>query len=249
MLISAMKKAILPIFLVAIFASCIEAQTKWLWDFEGTLGTQKIGFTLHSAKINEFVRGHDLDCSYFYVRFLKDIRLRCNIEDDGSFNFVELDENGNSREIIHGIFVDNKIDVLEGKRTDSGNGRTLPFKLKLSQGMGGDAAHRYDAIDAPNDKEFERKVQAFRNAILNGRKQTVVSFIQFPITVEIGKKRTRIRNKLSFLKNYDKILDKDFVEEVRKTIPHNLFHRDIGAMLGNGSIWFWGDGKVIAINN
>jgi hypothetical protein len=51
------------------------------------------------------------------------------------------------------------------------------------------------------------------------------------------------------LANYDRVFTKEFVADIGKTVPHNMFCKFTGAMLGNGIAWFWGDGKVIGINN
>ncbi len=241
----------LALLIVIGFASIcgVKAQNKWLWDFEGTLGSEKIGFTLVSSKNDDIVRGDNLECSYFDVKILKDIPLRCSIAPDGEVVFDELDASGKTAATFKGKFLKNEIDNIEGVWTKAGEAKVLTFKLQLLQGAGTAAGNRYEDIEAPDAAEFERKVQAFREAVLNGEKEKVAAFIKFPIEVRVGKKAVKIKNKAALLQNYDKIFYKEFVEEIRQTIPHNMFHRYDGAMLGRGSVWFWGDGKVIGINN
>jgi hypothetical protein len=246
----AIQKKIVLLFLTVLLASgSVSAQIRWLWDFEGILGDEKIGFTLGSNEIGKFQRAEDLECSYFYVKDLKDIRLRCSLTQDGDLTVQEVGGDGKVAATFKGKFLENKIDDIEGIWIKAGDTKSLPFKLNLARGTGGALNSRYSAIEAPDDAEFERQVQDFRNAVLKADKEKVVSFIEFPIKVQVGKKGVNIRNKAAFFRNYDKIFYKDFVEKIRETVPHNLFHRDIGAMLGSGLIWFWGDGKVIAINN
>ncbi|MGC2235867.1 MAG: hypothetical protein WA584_06880 [Pyrinomonadaceae bacterium] len=241
----------LALALVIAFASIcsVKAQNKWLWDFEGTLGSEKIGFTLVSTKTDDIDRGDNLECSYFYVKYLKDIPLRCSIAQDGNVTFEELDKSGKVASSFRGKFLKNEIDNVEGNWTKNGETQGLPFKLRLLQGSGIAAGNRYEDIEAPDAAEFERKVQAFRQAVLNGDRRQVASFIKFPIEVRVGKKAVKIKNKAALLQNYDKIFYKEFVEEIRQTVAHNMFHRYDGAMLGRGSVWFWGNGKVIGINN
>jgi hypothetical protein len=243
------KTALVFVLLGAALTVSAQAQDRWLWDFEGTLGGERIGFTLVSDNREDLQRGDNLACSYFYVRYLKDIRLRCSIAADGNITFEEFGENEKVAAVFRGKFLKNEIDNVEGTWTKSGETKSLPFKLRLVQGSGIAAGRRYEMIDAPDDAEFERKVQEFRSAVLRKDKQKVVSFIKFPIEVQVGKKSVKIKNKTVFLQNYDRIFYQEFVEDVRLTVAHNLFHRYDGAMLGNGIIWFWGDGKVIGINN
>jgi hypothetical protein len=239
------------LFFMIVFAAfvSVEAQDKWLWDFEGTLGSEKIGFTLVSSNTEEIDRADNLECSYFYVRYLKDIPLRCSIKQDGNVSFEELDKDGKVLATFKGKFLKNEIDNAEGIWTKVGETKNLPFKLQLKQGSGIAAGRRYKDIDAPTDAGFEKKVQEFRNAVLSADKQKVAAFMKFPLLVQVGKKSVNIKTRQAFLQNYDKIFYKEFVEDIRKTVAHNMFHRYDGAMLGNGIVWFWGDGKVIGINN
>jgi hypothetical protein len=227
----------------------VRAQDKWIWDFEGTLGSEKIGFSLVSSKYDDIERGDNLECSYFYVQYLKDIRLRCSIAPDGNVLFEEFDADGKTASTFKGKFLNNEADNVEGVWSRMGKTKSFPFKLRLLQGSGIAAGNRYKDIGAPDAAKFERKVQNFRNAVLSADKKKVVSFIKFPIEVQVGGKSTKIKNKAAFLANYDKIFYREFVEEIRETVAHNMFHRFDGAMLGRGSVWFWGDGKVIGINN
>jgi hypothetical protein len=226
-----------------------QAQVKWLWDFEGTLGPEKIGFTLVTDKREEFPRDTDLDCSYFHVEDLIDIALRCNIAKDGSLTFEERDANGKVVAVFKGRLLKNEIDEPQGDYSKTGAGPSIAFKLRMVQETALENGRRYSMIEAADDAVFEQRVRDFRLAVLQGDKRKAVSCIKFPIPVYLAKKSVKIKNKASFLRVYDRIFTREFVEEIRATVPHNMFHRDMGAMLGHGSVWFWGDGKVIGLNN
>src|ERR1700755_752519 len=108
-----MKNTPVLFFLLLILSISAEAQTSWLHDFEGTVGTARIGLTLFSTEVGKFERGDDLGCSYFYVTQLKDIDLKCSIDKNGNFVFKEMDERGRARAVFKGKFLQNRIDRAE----------------------------------------------------------------------------------------------------------------------------------------
>jgi hypothetical protein len=243
------RKSFLIFAVILLIAGGARAQVKWLWDFEGTLGREKIGFTLITDKREEFPRDQNLDCSFFYVRYLKDIKLRCHIARDGGLTFEELGADGTVTAVFKGKLLKNEIDEPQGKYLKTGSQAGVPFKLRMVQETALENGRRYSMIEAPDDAKFERQVQDFRAAVLKADKRKVVSFIKFPIRVYIAKKSVKVRNKTAFFGVYDQVFSREFVKEIRESVPHNLFHRDMGAMLGHGSVWFWGDGRVIGLNN
>lgn len=243
------RRYILLFAVILLVSGSGRAQVKWLWDFEGTIGREKIGFTLVTDGREEFPRGKDLECSYFYVKDLKDIAMRCNVAVDGSLTFEELDANGKVAAVFKGRLLENEIDEPQGDYSKTGAGVSVPFKMRMVQETALENGRRYSMIEAPNDAEFEKKVRNFRSAVLSGDRQRAVSCIKFPVSVYLAKKSVKIKNRTAFLRVYSRVFTKEFIEEIRATVPHNMFHRDDGAMLGNGSVWFWGDGKVIGLNN
>ena len=245
-----MKRIVIAsLFLLSSFVIGISAQTRWLHDFEGTVGTAKIGLTLSSTETSKFERGDDVGCSYFYVSQLKDIALRCSIDRNGNFTFKELDERGKTRAVFKGKFLQNQIDRAEGTWTRAGGARSLPFKMRFYQGVGAENGNRYAQIEAKDPAKFEATVRDFRSAVISGNKQKAVAQIKYPISVSLGGKSVRVRTKSAMLTYYDRVFTKEFIADLSKTVPHNMFTKYTGAMLGSGIIWFWGDGKVIAINN
>lgn len=242
-------KLSLTITMILAFVLTAGAQVQWLNDYDGTVGSAKIRMTLSSNDVGGFDRGDGFECSYFYVAHLKDIKMRCSIAIDGTFTFQEYEEGGGVRAVFRGRFDKNEKDRAEGTWTRVGQKRGIPFRMSFMQGMASEDGNRYAQIDAGFPDDFEKQVQDLRTAVIKGDKHKVASQVRFPITVRINNRRTTLRNKAAFLKNYDLIFTSETVATVVKTVPHNMFTKSTGAMLGNGVLWFWGDGKVIAINN
>jgi hypothetical protein len=244
-----MKKTSVTLFLLLFLSLSAGAQTSWVHDFEGTVGTARIGLTLSSTEVGKFERGDDLGCSYFYVTQLKDIALNCSIDKNGNFVFKELDERGRTRAVFKGKFLQNQIDHAEGTWTRTGQTRALPFKMRFYQGVGAKDGNRYEQIEAKDPAKFEASVRDFRTAVLSGNKQKAIAQIKYPISVYVNAKKVNVRNKAAMLTYYDRVFDKEFLDSLSKTVPHNMFCKYQGAVLGSGILWFWGDGKVIGINN
>jgi hypothetical protein len=232
----------------------------WQADYEGKLGNEAVGMTLtlDGDPDEGKLTGKIISATYFYVKHLKDIKLQGKLNGDRNFVFDELDANGNVAATLTGKFLEKDeqgrkrglTEYLRGEWQKKGETTKQPF-LFVTNSFGVIAAdsNRYAIIDAADDAEFERRVQAFRNAVLKADKQFVANAVRYPISVFIGKRQVKMRKKAQFLKNYNRIFDREFVARIKAGVPHNMFARYDGAMIGNGDVWFWGDGKVIALNN
>ena len=62
-----------------------------------------------------------------------------------------------------------------------------------------------------------------------------------------GKAKT-IRGRDELLRDYQLIFIPQYVSYIRSGIPKNMFVHNGAVMLGNGEVWFDGDGHVIALN-
>jgi len=58
-----------------------------------------------------------------------------------------------------------------------------------------------------------------------------------------------IRNSQELISQYDAIFTPAYRNLIADGIPHNMFVRDQGIMLGGGEAWFGPNGKVKALNN
>ena len=110
-----------------------------------------------------------------------------------------------------------------------------------------------------NDQEVETFFLSFREAVSTGDKKKVASLISYPIKVSISPGRTRtIRNRVDFVKAYDRIFDDEFRQLIVKTETKDLWARSTGVATPRGEIWFSGIGmkespdkytiKIIALN-
>jgi hypothetical protein len=84
---------------------------------------------------------------------------------------------------------------------------------------------------------YETAIEAFQQAVRDGRKADVAAFIRYPIRVEIdGRKRT-IRSSRAFVRDYDEIMTPDIVAAVKSQKYADLFVNDRGIMFGDGEVW------------
>ena len=81
------------------------------------------------------------------------------------------------------------------------------------------------------------------------KRTELASMINYPINVHIMEDQVEIKNSTNLLKHYDQIFTQEFKKRIACCVPHNMFCKYTGVMLGSGEIWFGADGKVIAINN
>ena len=81
----------------------------------------------------------------------------------------------------------------------------------------------------------------------------MASMVAYPLNVQIGRKNVKIKNKKSFIRNYDQIFYRSFYERIKEAVPHNMFTKSSGVMLGDkGEIWIGLHDRgiyVVAINN
>ncbi|MDE2006500.1 MAG: hypothetical protein KGI51_08040, partial [Rhodospirillales bacterium] len=132
-----------------------------------------------------------------------------------------------------------------GDWTAAQGGKTLPVRL----GPADASFRKLGYYTSAKALRIERAAVALRAAILAGRRAQVARAIRYPVFVALRGKRTRIASAAALRANYDAIFTPTFVARIRDAIPHMMFLRDQGTMLGNGELWFDDAGKAIAINN
>jgi hypothetical protein len=219
-------------------------------DYEGTLGNKSIGMTLDVEKPY-----------YFYNDFLKNIALQESKDEKGNMVLFELDSKGAKVAVFKCQFpvkdpdgrLKGKLDkeVIIGTWSHLDGSGSLPFKLREVGGVGNDGEKRYEVAGVDNDAAFETGVQKWRKAVITNDRKTVVSMIQFPIEVKVfHKPRVELHNAAQLLKNYDGVFTPSYIKLIRAAVPHNMFVKSSGIMLGeSGEVWFDATGKVVALNN
>jgi hypothetical protein len=130
-----------------------------------------------------------------------------------------------------------------------------PSLLEAQAGSGLQACGGNSTVDAlgartaTSARAFLAQLQA---AVQANNREQIAGMISYPLLVLRSGKRVRIRQKQGFLENYQEI----FIEPVRDAVLHQtaqcLFGNSLGAMVGDGEIWFreqapdqW---KIITIN-
>ncbi|MGO9481962.1 MAG: hypothetical protein ACLP05_09315 [Candidatus Kryptoniota bacterium] len=231
-------------------------------DYVGNMGDSAVGFTfVDTGDVSDSLVGRQLSGSYFFVDKLKDIQFSGVSKTDRSIELYQRDDKGNSVGHLIGAFpkTDPKggfegstlqDEIITGTWYTGKATVGLTVYLKLESAISrAPNGQRYSLIGVKNDSVFETEVRNFKDAVLRGDSLTVSKGIAYPIKVNIDGKTRRIRNKSAFLHDYDKIMYPKLFDAIRKSIPHNMFVNDEGAMLGDGIVWFDATGRVIALNN
>lgn len=242
-------------------AGILKAQDNADWEelnnYTGTIASNlKIGMTL-------IISGKDVSGVYFYNKWLQDISIKGKMDDNRGIVLNEYDKDGKVAGIFKGRFLDHaseygnqpiQREVIEGVWSHPDGHDVKPFRLVINNatyrpiGKG-----RYYVAGFDNDKDVETFAQILWKSIVDVHKEKVASMIAYPINVHIGGEKVKVKDKRVFVKNYDQIFYKAFYEKIKESVPHNMFAKDIGVMLGDrGEIWIGSDRKgiyVIAINN
>ena len=136
-------------------------------------------------------------------------------------------------------------DVIRGTWTQAATGRRLPVRLRLS-----DTSMRpLSYYLSPATLRIEQAAVAFRAAALAGRRAEVAAALHYPVFVSIGETRMRLPNAAALRARYDAIFTPAYLARIRDDIPHLMFVRDQGLMLGGGAVWFNRAGAVISLNS
>jgi hypothetical protein len=249
-------------WILSLTISCTMPQTSQALteDYTGTIGKKAVGLTFGADPPGKKAGGNS--CGYyFYDDFLKDILLESDKDEHGQALLYELDGKGERAAVFkctfpetdpHGHFGKSKLkdhEVIVGTWSRLDGSGSLPFYLQMSGGVGAEGEKRYTVAGVNDDIAFEARVRKWRSAVLAGNKQIVASMISYPISVGTKGKTIKLKNAAQLVRNYSDVFTQKRVDIIRSTVPHNMFVRYDGVMLGDtGQIWFNADAKVIAIN-
>lgn len=235
-------------------------EAEWLVNYRGDINDKyEIGMTL-------IFHGNSVRGVYFYNRYLEDIRLSGERRSGNKIRLFEYDNQENVTAIFEGILVDcaskdprsrygedeRPLDkeVIIGTWTRSSDGEQMPFYLGLNNATSRRKGEgRYSVAGARDDSLINQSAKDFRRAVRSNDKEKVASQISYPINVIIDGRGRRIKDENELIENYDKIFSISFRKRIEESVPHNMFVKYSGIMLGSGEIWFGAKGKVIQINN
>lgn len=228
---------------------------EWRVNYRGTLkGSVPVGMTL-------IFEGGNLSGTYFYEKSPNDMTLRGRFVGDREFVLEELSPKGKVAGIFRGTFPEKdpggrfetaelQYEVMTGTWTSADGKKSYPFYLYFDNvTSNAKGAGRYSNAGVKDDAALEKAVQKFKKAVVERKKKLVVTMLAFPLEVSIDGKDTTLKTADEFLANYDKIFHDGVYEKIKQSVPHNMFVRHDGIMLGEGEVWFGSDGRVTAINN
>jgi hypothetical protein len=113
-----------------------------------------------------------------------------------------------------------------------------------------DDGNPYSVAGVDNAQSFEQKVQKFKTAVLSNDRKTVAAMMKYPLLASVKNKPRKILNASELLIKYDSIFTPKYIENIKRSVPHNMFARYDGVSLGDaGDVWFDSDGKVKTLNN
>lgn len=245
---------ILLTFLLILSSSVAFAQGSADWEelnnYSGIIGNDlKICMTL-------LIKDKDVTGVYFYNKWLKDITIRGKIDGKRGIELKEYDQSGKVTGLFKGHFLEPNpkyYENIEGMWSRPDGMESKKFKVTLDNVTYRPLGHgRYYVAGFKNDHVVETFVQKFRKAVIAKDKVGVASMVRYPIDVNIGTKKVAIKNKAALIENYDQIFHSTLYEQIKSSVPHNLFVKATGVMLGNGEVWFGLENNkisVIAINN
>lgn len=214
---------------------------EWHNVFSGTIGTDEI-------YMNIYQDGNNLTAFYVNEDNENAIKLVGNLD---GFDITLKDDTQNT---LTGTVTsaDKPGGHIQGTLAQN-NGSTLPVVLEFDYACG-DSLDNFYEIMGSNNQEVETFVSELKNNVISTNKQAVAQLIYYPINVSVGDKDISINSSQEFLDNYDKIMNRDFVNAISNSRTKLLFHNSQGAMFGGDFYNIWiqktGDGlEVIGINN
>ena len=114
-------------------------------------------------------------------------------------------------------------------------------------------AERESAAKArPDNREYQAFLTRLQRAVRANDKNAITGLLSFPLRVNYKSGARTYRDARAVDRDFDRI----FTPQVRRAVlnqsPDQIFSRDIGAMVGDGELWFDrtspGQVRIIAVN-
>jgi hypothetical protein len=199
--------------------------------------------------------------SYFYVQSLQDIPVTGEVEADQTLVLKEHGEPGRVTGVFRGKFLSQdeigrklRYERMEGSwAKPDGSGSRLFHLVQSSGRLRQPGENRYAVAGFKDDAAVERFAQGFVAAVLAGDRAKVAAAVHLPIVVRVAGWPIKVRHKEVLLARYAAIFHPAFLQALARAVPHAMFARETGVMLGeHGEVWLGDrDGalRVIALNN
>ena len=239
------------LLLVALFASGVARAcdpvaaklTGIVTVYEGRVGPYPVRVGL------QFAPGGAVAGRYGYAGSAGTIRLAGQLAGGQAMTLTEF---GGARGAVSGRFAGTLSDtkagpcaMFAGTWIRASGQKTLPVRLQVSDSSFRNLAY----YTSPKALRIERAAVALRAAILAGNRAAVIAAVRYPVFVAVGHARMHLASPAALRARYDMIFTPGFLARIRGDVPHMMFLRDQGTMLGGGEIWFGDDGRAISIIN
>jgi hypothetical protein len=123
--------------------------------------------------------------------------------------------------------------------------QVLPVTLEMEHGTSNPGQRLYESVTSKTDAQFEEMVRATREAIMNGDVEEAGRLIHFPLRVNFGHRSITLKDPAQLKANWSQVFSPAFATKLRQDIPHEMFVHEGEAILGNGVLWFDGDGLSV----
>jgi len=227
----------------------------WIHSYFGTLdGAVRIGLTVERSEAG--IRG-----LYFEALGLVDHPVELRLGEGRAVSFVVRDRNGQVAATLRGEFARTdpaeryakgivlQREVIVGILSTRSPPASRTLYLNLSHSVHGTLKNMYRVAGVADDRVVNERAAMLQRAVAAGDRSTVAGMVRFPIWVRIGGTRVQLASEERFLKVYDRVFEGTFTDRIAEAIPHHMFSKYSGVMLGDGEVWFDNDGSVGAINN
>lgn len=145
--------------------------------------------------------------------------------------------------------IDEEKNIITGKWSSTIHSDKV-FFLRLSSQTSGNLENKYSIGTNEEVEQFFKKTKA---SIIKDDKDWLSKNTEFPIDINVGKKKIRIKNQKQFIANYTQIISKSVKKRVAESCICDIFSNSDGAMIALGAIWINEldnqSLKITAINN
>ncbi|MCR8842210.1 hypothetical protein NQ117_00790 [Paenibacillus sp. SC116] len=109
------------------------------------------------------------------------------------------------------------------------------------------AYNPYEVAGIDDPEEFIAYLNKLKKEVRANNKKVVAHLISYPLRVNKDGKATLIKTKKQFIAKYDQIITKQVKKKLLEQDPDNVFVRDVGVSIGEGTMWVSQFGKKIAV--
>jgi hypothetical protein len=228
---------------------------EWMLIYLGTLGEEDIGLTM-------IFFDNNITGEFYYFDELIDYPLFGCLGSGTSLSFsIYSPENSENQDKLFSfsgnfetesaepVIVDNILrrTYIAGDLLDERNNTSNDLFVSQHRSQYGTLENKYLSAGTFDDEMIESTAVSLQIAVRDNNKEYIANLILYPIDVHSDNGTIEIKTKDEFLANYEKIFHDGLKEIIQNAVPHHMFNKYSGIMLGAGEIWFNNKGKIISI--